>query len=76
MERAMRLTIVLALLMGLSSVRADNADQDLERARVAAGLDRDWRFVRAQYESGVASMTFQRANKRLLLYYTPARFRF
>ena len=72
----MRLILVLALLTGISSVRADNTDQDIERARAAAGLDRDWRFVSAQYELGVASFTFQRANKRLILYYTPARFRF
>ena len=73
----MRLIIVLALLMSLSRVRADNTtDQDVERARAAAGLARDWRFVSAQYALGEASFTFQRANKRLTLYYTPARFRF
>jgi hypothetical protein len=76
MENAMRLIIVLALLMGISSVRADNTDQDVERARTAAGLERDWRLVSVQYQLGVASMTFQRANKRLVLYYTPARFSF
>jgi hypothetical protein len=77
MEKAMRWIIALALLMGLSSVRADHAtDQDVERARAAAGLGRDWRFVSAHDELGVASFTFQRANKRLTLYYTPARFRF
>jgi hypothetical protein len=77
MENAMRWIIVLALLMSISSVRADKTtDQDVERARAAAGLERDWRFVSAQYELGVASFTFQRANKRLILYYTPARFRF
>jgi hypothetical protein len=76
MERAMRLIIVLALLMGISNVRAGDTDQDVERARAAAGLERDWRFVSAQYELGGASMTFQRANKRLILYYAPARFRF
>jgi hypothetical protein len=76
MGHAMRLTIVLALLMGVSSVRAGNTDQDVERARAAAGLEPDWRFVSAQYELGVASFTFQRTDKRLTLYYTPARFRF
>jgi hypothetical protein len=76
MERAMRLIIVLALLMGISNVRAGDTDQDVERARAAAGLERDWRLVSVQYQSGVAYMTFQRANKRLILYYTPARFRF
>ena len=34
------------------------------------------RFVGAQYELGEASFTFQRADKRLTLYYTPERFRF
>ena len=72
----MRLIIVLALLMSILSVRADSTDQDVERARAAAGLGRDWRFVSAHYELGVAHFTFQRANKRLILYYTPARFRF
>ena len=76
MESTMRLIIALALLMGVSGVRAGDTDQDVERARAAAGLARDWRFVSAQYALGVASFTFQRANKRLILYYTPARFRF
>ena len=76
MENAMRLIIVLALLVGISGVRADNTDQDVERARAAAGLERDWRLVGVQYQLGVAYFTFQRANKRLILYYTPARFRF
>jgi hypothetical protein len=77
MGSAMRLTIALALLMSLSSVRADKTTaQDVERARAAAGLDRGWRFVSARYALGEASFTFQRANKRLTLYYTPARFRF
>jgi hypothetical protein len=76
MENAMRLIIVLALLMSISSVRAGNTDEDVERARVAAGLGRDWQFVSVQYQLGVASITFQRANKRLILYYTPERFRF
>ena len=76
MERVMRWVIVLVLLISLSSVRADSTDQDVKRARVAAGLGRDWRFVSAQYELGAAYFTFQRANKRLTLYYAPARFRF
>lgn len=73
----MRLTIVLALLMGVSGVRADQTiDQDVERARAAAGLDRSWRFISVQYELGEARITFQRADKRLTLYYTPGSFRF